>query len=123
LAEILKKHYFVKESIRIRSTGIPPVRKEKIWIAVQEEDSFQGSKYIYMCVCVCVLYNATPSSQWQNPYFTKKLQAEIELLNDHISYYSLHVLCLQSSIHTNISKQQNYAYVINKLQPSYMFQW
>jgi hypothetical protein len=96
LAEILKKHYFVKESIRIRSTGIPTVRKEKIWIAVQEEDSFQGSKHIYihMCVyiCVCVLYNATPSSQWQNPYFTKELQAEIELLNDHISFCSAHGL-------------------------------
>jgi hypothetical protein len=104
LAEILRKHYFVMERIKIRSTRIPTVWKEKIWIAVQEEDSFQASKYIYihththththMCVCVCVLHNATPPSQWQNAHFTKKLQAEIELLSDHISYYSFHVLCL-----------------------------
>jgi hypothetical protein len=56
MAEILKKHYFVKESIRIRSTGIPNVRKEKIWIAVQGEDSFQESKYIHAYVCVCVFF-------------------------------------------------------------------
>jgi hypothetical protein len=30
LAEFLKKHYFVKEIIRIRITGIPTVKKEKI---------------------------------------------------------------------------------------------
>jgi len=47
LAEILKTHYFAKKRIRIRSTGIQTVRKEKIGIAVQEKDSFQGSKYIH----------------------------------------------------------------------------
>jgi hypothetical protein len=34
-AEILKKHYFVKERIRIRSIGIQTVSQEKKWIAVQ----------------------------------------------------------------------------------------
>ena len=75
MAEIIKKQYFVKERIWIRSIGIPTVRKEEVWIAVQERDSFQVSKYIHMymcvCVCVCFVYNATPSSQWQNPHFTK----------------------------------------------------
>jgi len=69
--------------------------------------------HVRVRVCVCFVYNATPSSRWQNPHFTKKLQAEIEWLSDHISCYSFHVLCLQSFIHTNICKQQNYSYVIN----------
>ena len=36
--------------------------------------------HVRVRVCVCFVYNATPSSQWQNPHFTKRLQAEIELL-------------------------------------------
>ena len=44
MAENLKKYYFVKERIRMRIIGIPTVKKEKIRVALQEKDSFQGSK-------------------------------------------------------------------------------
>ena len=60
--------------------------------------------YVHVFMCVRFVYNATPSSQWQNPHFSKNIQAEIELLSDHISYHSIHVLYLQSFIHTNICK-------------------
>jgi hypothetical protein len=28
--------------------------------------------YVHVFMCVRFVYNATPSSQWQNPHFTKK---------------------------------------------------
>jgi hypothetical protein len=85
LAEILKKHYFAKERIRIRSIGIQTVRKERVWIAVQEKDNFQGGKYIHTCICVCVLYTVQPHLHSGKTFILqKKLHAETELLSDHI---------------------------------------
>ena len=62
MAEILKKHYLVKERIRMRVIGITTVKREKIWLALQDKKRSQGDKYIHMYMCF--VYNATPSSQW-----------------------------------------------------------
>ena len=32
--------------------------------------------YVHVFVFVCSVYNATPSSQGQNPYFTKKMHKQ-----------------------------------------------
>ena len=96
----------------MRITGISATKKEKIWVAQQEKDNSQRRKYIHMyrCLCVCVLCTMQPHLHSGKIHILqKKVQAEIELLSDHISYYSFHVLYLQSFIHTNIRKQQNYA--------------
>jgi hypothetical protein len=63
-------HYLFKEGIRMKFIGITTVKREKIWLALQEKNRSQWNKdtrkYTYF------VYNATPSSQWQNPHFTKK---------------------------------------------------
>jgi hypothetical protein len=88
------------------------LRKRKYGLHYKRRTALKGANtYICTCVCVCVFcVQCDPIfTRAKSTFYKKNAQAEIELLSDHISYYSFHVLCLQSFIYTSIHQQQSYA--------------